>query len=71
MFSGQTQRAQGSVRDTQVSMFGQLSGAGMESPIDACVGNLATLRDEGFRGRRSTVTERLARTREVLRRLDE
>jgi len=33
----------------QVSMFGQLSGAGMESPIDACIENLAQLRDEGFR----------------------
>ncbi|WP_029111871.1 TIGR03564 family F420-dependent LLM class oxidoreductase [Mycobacterium sp. URHB0044] len=32
----------------QVSMFGQLSGAGKESPIDACVANLAQLRDEGF-----------------------
>jgi 5,10-methylenetetrahydromethanopterin reductase len=33
----------------QVSMFGQLSGVGMDSPIDACVQNLAQLRDEGFR----------------------
>jgi F420-dependent oxidoreductase-like protein len=33
----------------QVSMFGQLSGAGTESPIDATVRNLAQLRDEGFR----------------------
>jgi hypothetical protein len=33
----------------QVSMFGQLSGAGTDSPIDACVQNLAQLRDEGFR----------------------
>jgi 5,10-methylenetetrahydromethanopterin reductase len=33
----------------QVSMFGQLSGAGMDSPIDATVQNLARLRDEGFR----------------------
>jgi 5,10-methylenetetrahydromethanopterin reductase len=49
MFNGQTQRAQGSVRAMQVSMFGQLSGAGTESPIDACVENLAKLRDEGFR----------------------
>jgi 5,10-methylenetetrahydromethanopterin reductase len=32
----------------QVSMFGQLSGTGEESPIDACVANLAMLRDEGF-----------------------
>jgi hypothetical protein len=30
-------------------MFGQLSGAGMDPPIDACVQNLAQLRDEGFR----------------------
>lgn len=29
-------------------MFGQLSGTGEESPIDACVANLAMLRDEGF-----------------------
>jgi 5,10-methylenetetrahydromethanopterin reductase len=49
MFNGQMQRAQGSVRAMQVSMFGQLSGAGTESPIDACVENLAKLRDEGFR----------------------
>ncbi len=33
----------------QVSMFGQLSGAGIGSPIDATVENLAQLRDEGFR----------------------
>jgi F420-dependent oxidoreductase-like protein len=33
----------------QVSMFGQLSGVGVESPIDSCVENLAQLRDEGFR----------------------
>lgn len=33
----------------QVSMFGQLSGAGEESPIDATISNLAQLRDEGFR----------------------
>lgn len=33
----------------QVSMFGQLSGTGVGSPIDACVENLAMLRDEGFR----------------------
>jgi F420-dependent oxidoreductase-like protein len=30
-------------------MFGQLSGAGVESPIDSTVANLAMLRDEGFR----------------------
>jgi F420-dependent oxidoreductase-like protein len=33
----------------QVSMFGQLSGAGQESPIDATIANLAQLRDEGFK----------------------
>jgi F420-dependent oxidoreductase-like protein len=33
----------------QVSMFGQLSGEGVQSPIDATVENLAKLRDEGFR----------------------
>lgn len=33
----------------QVSMFGQLSGMGEESPIDATIANLAMLRDEGFR----------------------
>ena len=33
----------------QVSMFGQLSGFGTESPIDATIANLAMLRDEGFR----------------------
>src|SRR5690242_8152978 len=32
----------------QVSMFGQLSGSGSESPIDATIANLAMLRDEGF-----------------------
>lgn len=32
----------------QVSMFGQLSGMGEGSPIDATVANLAMLRDEGF-----------------------
>ncbi|WP_099022011.1 TIGR03564 family F420-dependent LLM class oxidoreductase [Mycolicibacterium palauense] len=32
----------------QVSMFGQLSGLGGDSPIDATIANLATLRDEGF-----------------------
>lgn len=32
----------------QVSMFGQLSAAGSESPIDATIANLAMLRDEGF-----------------------
>ncbi len=32
----------------QVSMFGQLSGAGEGSPIDATIANLAQLRDEGF-----------------------
>lgn len=32
----------------RVSMFGQLSGTGEESPIDATVANLAMLRDEGF-----------------------
>lgn len=29
-------------------MFGQLSDAGSDNPIDACVQNLALLRDEGF-----------------------
>jgi 5,10-methylenetetrahydromethanopterin reductase len=33
----------------QVSMFGQLSGEGVSSPIDATIENLAKLRDEGFR----------------------
>ncbi|MET0473764.1 MAG: TIGR03564 family F420-dependent LLM class oxidoreductase, partial [Mycobacterium sp.] len=33
----------------RVSMFGQLSGAGVDSPIDATVENLAMLRGEGFR----------------------
>ena len=33
----------------QVSMFGQLSGAGAGSPLDATIANLALLRDEGFR----------------------
>lgn len=33
----------------QVSMFGQLSGTGSESPIDATIANLAMLRDEGFK----------------------
>jgi F420-dependent oxidoreductase-like protein len=33
----------------QVSMFGQLSGEGVQSPIDATIENLAKLRDEGFR----------------------
>ena len=33
----------------QVSMFGQLSGPGRESPIDATIANLAELRAEGFR----------------------
>jgi F420-dependent oxidoreductase-like protein len=32
----------------RISMFGQLSGAGVESPIDATVANLRMLRDEGF-----------------------
>lgn len=32
----------------QVSMFGQLSGSGGQSPIDATIANLAMLRDEGF-----------------------
>lgn len=32
----------------QVSMFGQLSGLGGDSPIDATIANLAMLRDEGF-----------------------
>lgn len=32
----------------QISMFGQLSGAGSGSPIDATIANLAQLRDEGF-----------------------
>jgi 5,10-methylenetetrahydromethanopterin reductase len=49
MVNGQTQRAQRGVGVMRVSMFGQLSGAGMDSPIDACVQNLAQLRDEGFR----------------------
>lgn len=33
----------------QISMFGQLSGAGDGSPIDATIANFAQLRDEGFR----------------------
>jgi 5,10-methylenetetrahydromethanopterin reductase len=33
----------------QVSMFGQLSGAGVGNPVDATVQNLAQLREEGFR----------------------
>ncbi len=33
----------------QVSMFGQLSGAGIDNPVDGCVQNLAQLREEGFR----------------------
>ncbi|MBJ7340141.1 TIGR03564 family F420-dependent LLM class oxidoreductase [Mycolicibacterium sp.] len=33
----------------QISMFGQLSGPGIDNPIDACVQNLAMLREEGFR----------------------
>ncbi|MEB4212233.1 TIGR03564 family F420-dependent LLM class oxidoreductase [Mycobacterium sp. 94-17] len=33
----------------QVSMFGQLSGSGSQSPIDATITNLAMLRDEGFK----------------------
>jgi F420-dependent oxidoreductase-like protein len=33
----------------QISMFGQLSGAGVASPIDSTVANLAMLRDEGFK----------------------
>ena len=33
----------------QVSMLGQLSGSGSESPIDATIANLAMLRDEGFK----------------------
>ena len=33
----------------QVSMFGQLSGSGSESPIDATIANLTMLRDEGFK----------------------
>ncbi|MGN6336644.1 MAG: LLM class F420-dependent oxidoreductase, partial [Mycobacterium sp.] len=33
----------------QVSMFGQLSGLGSQSPIDATIDNLAMLRDEGFK----------------------
>ena len=32
----------------QISMFGQLSGAGSGSPIEATITNLAQLRDEGF-----------------------
>lgn len=32
----------------QISMFGQLSGSGSGSPIDATIANLAMLRDEGF-----------------------
>ena len=33
----------------QVSMFGQLSGSGSQSPIDATIANLTMLRDEGFK----------------------
>ena len=33
----------------QVSMFGQLSGSGSQSPIDATIADLAMLRDEGFK----------------------
>ena len=33
----------------QISMFGQLSGPGVDSPVDATIENLAMLRDEGFR----------------------
>ena len=33
----------------QISMFGQLSGADGDDPIEATVQNLATLREEGFR----------------------
>ncbi|BBY09978.1 TIGR03564 family F420-dependent LLM class oxidoreductase [Mycobacterium marseillense] len=32
----------------QISLFGQLSGSGGQSPIDATIANLAMLRDEGF-----------------------
>lgn len=32
----------------QISMFGQLSGPGVDSPVEECVQNLAMLRDEGF-----------------------
>ncbi|WP_197512722.1 TIGR03564 family F420-dependent LLM class oxidoreductase [Mycobacterium sp. 852002-10029_SCH5224772] len=32
----------------QVSMFGQLTGSGSQSPIDATIANLEMLRDEGF-----------------------
>ncbi len=33
----------------QVSMFGQMSGVGVESAVDSTVENLSMLRDEGFR----------------------
>jgi 5,10-methylenetetrahydromethanopterin reductase len=33
----------------RVSIFGQLSGTGVDNPVDACVENLAMLREEGFR----------------------
>lgn len=33
----------------RVSIFGQLSDAGADDPVDACVANLAMLREEGFR----------------------
>jgi 5,10-methylenetetrahydromethanopterin reductase len=33
----------------RVSIFGQLSGTGVDNPVDACVENLAMLRKEGFR----------------------
>ncbi|WP_284234181.1 TIGR03564 family F420-dependent LLM class oxidoreductase [Mycobacterium antarcticum] len=32
----------------QISMFGQLSGPGIGDPVEACVQNLAQLREEGF-----------------------
>ena len=33
----------------QISILGSLSDTGGRSPVDACVQNLAQLRDEGFR----------------------
>jgi 5,10-methylenetetrahydromethanopterin reductase len=49
MVNGAMEPTQRSVRVMQVSMFGQLSGADVGSPIDATIANLAQLRDEGFR----------------------
>src|SRR6478609_11597127 len=48
MMNGAMEPTRRSVRIMQVSMFGQLSGAGEGSPIDATIANLAQLRDEGF-----------------------